>query len=488
MATPHTGTVIRVFARRPSIALVAGALLAVSACRGSAGVVIDRQAATPIAAATAPAAPTPAPTPEPDPPGRAPLPDGTEIVAGDRLAVETPDGQLVTIRPDGTNLIALTDPGEATRNGQATWSPDGNRLAWATVDPTGGAHVRAARFDGTSWSDTAVPVQPVALAWDPTGTQIAALSAGGEPLELGIVGLGDRSGYQAIDSGAPLFFSWGPDGDALLVHASGIRLDFVPTDGSPPNVLERRPGSFQTPAWLAGPTPLVYADEQSGQDYLVVAGNEGAGRRALISYDGYLQYAVSPASGFIALQVLDESAAPTPRAITVSYHQPRGGDIVDRIPQGQLVLMAVFGGDPTVLYPTEFDSFLEPVRAFYWNPSGDALAWVVEVGSGDGDCASETSTLRWQFWFDNNLVVGPEFVPTATFACAYLPFFDQYGQSSTYWSPAGDAIVYAGTDVATGQRGIFTLNVNVPDAPQLVAVGEHAVWSPSSAGSAASDL
>lgn len=442
----------------------------------------------PAAGADAGSEPTATPTPEPNPPGRAELPDDLTLEPGDRIAVQTVDGQLITMRPDGTNPVPLTSGDDGTTVSQVTWSPDANRLAWVAAG-SGGAdpRVRAARFDGTQWSDTAIAGVAFYLAWDPTGTRVATLGSGASGFELGVVDLGEEPGFDVIDRGSPFWFSWSPDADGFLVHASVLRLDFVPLDG-PTRVLEDRPGAFQTPVWMAGPIPLLYADERDGEDFLVVAGQDGTGRRPLISYDGYLQFVVSPQSGFIALQVLDEALAPVPELITASFQTDPDDpflDIVDPIERDQLVLMATFGGDPVLLYPSPFITEPDPVRAFYWSPDGNRLAWLVETDPGDGDCASESIELEWQFWDNGLLTDGPRFRPTATFACEYLPYFDQYGQSSTYWSPDGSQLVYAGTDTQTGQRGIHVVPVGSFANGMFVGTGDHAVWSPTTAGSGA---
>jgi len=433
------------------------------------------------------ATPAPSPTPVPDPPGRADIDPGVILEQGPRIAVETADGQLFTMLGDGTNQIPLTAASEGTRNRFPTWSPDASRLAWVTSAPDGSApEVRAARFDGSAWTEQATPTSPFLLSWDPTATRIAALGPGDTGLELGVVDLAAAEpSYQSVDQGSPFWFSWSPDGDALLVHASGVRLDRVPLEGSP-QVLEQLPGAFQAPQWLDGPVPLVYADTVDEQDFLVVAGDLGAGRRAIATYDGYLQFAVAPESGLIALQVLDPALAPVPETITASFQSEELVDLVDPIPRDQLTLMATFGGDPIVLHPDPRTPRSEgPVVAFTWSPDGAQLAWLIETLPAQGGCDSETAVYEWRFWTGSAIVDGPRFVPTATFACNYVPFFDQFEQSVSFWSPDGTQVVYAGTDVDTGERGIFTHQIGSVAAPTKLVDGELGVWSPDAAGSAA---
>lgn len=472
-------------------ALCAGAVVA-AAC-GSTPIdvsVPDLEDGSPETAETDESAPTPTPRPEPtptpDPLGRADIPEDTEFEQGPRLAVQTADGQLVTMLGDGSNAIPLTDPDEGRFNHSPRWSDDGNRVAWVAAEPPGGAvALRSSRFDGSAWGDVALRDEPFHLEWDVSGSQVATLSSvPGGTLELGVVDIDGDLGYRPIDQGAPYWFAWNTDADGFLVNANGLRLDLVPIDG-PSQVLEQNPGRFQAPSWLDDPTQLIYADRRDGQEFLVVAGAEGSGRRALISYDGYLQFSASAASGLLALHVIDPSLAPIPDVITASF-QPASEtvDPIDPIPRNQLTIMALFGGDPFVLYPPpgDFPSF--PVRAFWWSGDGQ-LAWILEVDPGDRDCASETARWRVQFWTGSDFVDGPTFIPTATFACDYVPGFDQLDQSVSFWSPDGTLFTYAGIDPLTGERGIWNHQVGTFLDPALVAEGEIAVWSPQNAGSAA---
>ncbi len=428
--------------------------------------------------------PRPTPTPAPEPPGRAELPDDILLEPGPRLAVQTPEQQIFTMLGDGSNQVPLTAADEGRFNSLPTWSLDANRLAWVATDPASGdASVRSARFDGTAWADQRVSAAPFHLAWDPTGSQIATLSPSRNGvLELGVVDVDRNPSYRAIDDGAPFWFSWNPDADGFLVHVSNLRLDFVPIDG-PSQVLERFPGRFQAPIWLNGAVELIYADEVNDEEFLVVAGVDGSGRRALVTYDGYLQFVVAPESGLVALQAIDPSLAPVPDVITASHSQvDEFEDIVDPIPRTQLTLMATFGGDPFILYPGPNDFEPRPVIAFYWSPDGSSLAWLLEIAPGDGDCASETATYEWQFWTGDAFVIGPRFLPTATFACDYVPQFDQFDQAATFWSPDSALFAYSGTEPGTDNRGIWTFPVSPNAAPSLIAEGEIAVWSPDTAG------
>lgn len=462
-----------------ALAIVAVALLTASC---ASDVDVAAPPGTPTASPTPSADPTPMPPPTPTPQGRADLPDDQFFEPGPRLAITDEDGQIFTALSDGSNPVPLTDRAEGTTHTLPTWSADASRLAWVTTDEgTGDAWVRSARFDGTGWFEQPMEAPPRHLAWDPSSSQVATLSPSPGGLELGVVSFVEAN-YTAIDEGSPFWFSWSPDADGFLVHASGVRLDLVPVNG-PSQVLEQAPGAFQSPRWLARPEQLLYADDVDDEQSLVVAGRDGAGRRALVSYDGYLQFVVAPTTGWIALQVIDPSRAPVPDVITASFQADDFIDAVDPVPRNELTVIATFGGDPFVVYPGPDDLSPDPVLAFYWSADGNSLGWLIERDPGDGDCSSETAQYEWQFMVDDAVVGGPRFHPTATFACEYVPAFDQLDQDVSFWSPDGALLTYAGTDVLTGERGIWNVDVAGFTAPVKVADGEIAVWSPAPAGS-----
>ncbi len=297
---------------------------------------------------------------------------------------------------------------------------------------------------------------------------------------LGVVSVPENT-YRDIDSGSPFWFAWGPDAESFLVHASGVRLDLVPTDG-PSQVLEQTPAPFQAPVWLENPTQLMFGDRTDTVSELVVTGADGAGRRALVSYDGYLRFAVAPETGWVALHVIDPALAPVAEVVTASF-QDTPVDIVDPVLRDELTVIATFGGDPFVVYPNGLErGDVGRVVGFYWSPDGNTLAWLVERSAGTGDCASETAVYEWQFMVDNRFAVGPRFVPSPTFACDYLPLFDQLDPSVSFFSPDGVILTYAGTDIETGERGVWNLDIRDSARPVFIADGEIGVWSPDAAG------
>lgn len=480
-------------------------VLATAACSRPVANAVDP---TPTPTATPEPGSAPSPTPEPTPtptplPGAAdeepPPPDEEEEAGSDRIAIRTQDNQLYTVAGDGSDLLPLTEV-DGGINSQPTWSPDGSRIAWTWFDPsTGESAIRVDHFDRTNLIERPTLSPPFYMNWDRSSSQIGFLAPSRGGIDFGYAGLEEGSEAVRLDRGEPFWFSWGPLGDELLVHASDFRLDRIDIQDGSVRIISENPAPFQAPVWLDDQQAMLYADIDEGRQELVISGPLGENRRPLASYDGYLQMIVSPGEGRIALQVRPE--LPPPGVITASTEEPAAdpgsltlisaqrpiqeiptpdpndpfADPVDEILTGTLNVMGAYGGDTFIV---SFD----PTVAFFWSRDGEILAYLTP-GFAPG-------TLRWTFFVaaTGQIIDGPAFVPSPTFASEYLPFFDQYEQSVEFFSPDSDRIVYAGTN-RDGESGIFTVEIADGAEPQWIGDGVFATWSPDSAsGGGASNL
>ena len=71
-------------------------------------------------------------------------------------------------------------------------------------------------------------------------------------------------------------------------------------------------------------------------------------------------------------------------------------------------------------------------------------------------------------WDGASSFVTPRFIPSLRLAGEYLPFFEQYAQSMSPWSPDGSAFAYPGIS-EDGQEGIWIQCARPDRAPVLVA-------------------
>lgn len=383
-------------------------------------------------------------------------PPAAAISAPGRLAVVGGDGSLSTMRPDGSDLVTMDVDGVAV---QPSWSPDGRRLAWVvqrtSADGGVGGSIVVAGPRGERPVVTGAPFMPYYLSWSPTGDRIAFLGAGGDParpVEMGVLDLSvDPPRARPVTGGRPFFyFAWSPDGRRVLAHSGYDRLDEVDLAGRTTRV-SRRPGVFAAPAWSADGRTLVYAERAGGGVQRLVAVVGDRGPRVLVEGRGSLAFVLRPDGGAVAYQLLGED----------------DGDLLDRRPA------QAGDGVRVVDVRSGVTRRATSMRAmtFWWSPDGERL-----LALAPEPAASERIPFVWQVWDG-----GPgrpesgRHSPTIQVIQEYAPFFTQYAQSTTPWSPDGSAFAFPKSDPA-GQGTIVVQEVGGEPTP--VAPGVFVTWSP----------
>ena len=391
------------------------------------------------------AQPSQAPAASPDPDGPEPtVPSELEGLDG-RLAILDETGSLVTMNPDGSDEIVLaeSEPGRSEVR-QPCWSRDGSRLAWVHLHVTEAdalaVGLATATDRGKRPTESRTLTTPFYLSWDPTSTRIAYLgSPGGNEIELGILEVAGHSSGRALDNGQPFFLSWGPGGDELLVHVGTERLDRLDLDGKLTTVADR-PGTFGAPVWTVDGRAFVYASSRAGRQELVVQDADADRGRSVLAIEGLITFVVSPDGTRIAFQAFE------------------GGDA------SPLTMVDVASGRTTEVTG-------ETVAAFYWSPDGERLLFL------DPDPAEDQVWFRWGVWDGRRAFTTPRFIPSQRMIDEYLPFFEQYAQSMSLWSPDGSAFAYPGMD-EDGEMGIWIQSARSDRAPVLVTDGDFVAWSP----------
>jgi len=343
------------------------------------------------------------------------------------LLVQSAEGGLSAVGLDGTAFpIHEETAGVALR--QPTWSPDARIAVWTEIVA---AEQRTAigMGDATRQRRIDVPTPPFYYSWSPQGDRVAYLgnSPEGQSVALGLVEVAEGTA-SLVDGGNPYYFDWQPDGSRLVIHVAGRVLAFLAFDGTRTDIPVET-GMFQAPAFLPdGRLLVITAGPPQSLSIVDVSGNPTE---------------LAPVEGVGMF-------APNSSGDRVAYiDSPPGTGL------GELRVLDIAGGEPTVVDQAQ-------VVGFAWDPTGTKLLYfTIDV---------EAAELVPSVWDGTEVVRYPGFEPSATFITEYLPFWDQYSRSLSFWSPAGDAFV-----VPASSNRILVQHLD-EESPAEVGSGVFATW------------
>jgi len=369
----------------------------------------------------------------------------TEVAPGDgRLAVIDDTGNVVTMAPDGADIVTLlADGGGRVTYFQPIWSPDVSRIS-VTRSDAGTYSIEIIDVDTGDQTSTVTDVNSFYQYWSPDGSQLASLSSTG-PGELGLdlltIGVADVPSRLA--EGQPLYFSWNPESSNLVAHIGDAPLEVLLPEGTPPEFGVS--GDFSAPQWTEG--GILHVGTTPRRQQLMRTTADG-GSELIASVLGGAIFTATPDGQRIAVLPAESDDV----GLSVVAQQ------APILPRGRLVV--VDSGEGGFV---EVDAGV--VVAFFWDPTGERLL-VLEVADNGG--------FRWRVWEDGASQAFPEFVPSPGFLRDLVPFFDQYAQSMTLWSPDGTAFAYPG--VLAGEAGIWRQDLSEGN-PTRVSGGSWVAWS-----------
>jgi WD40 repeat protein len=360
------------------------------------------------------------------------------VAAHDRLLVTRDDGSLVTMSPDGSEVLTLAGgESEGHHARQAVWSPDGRGVAWVEVNASGPepGSVLVSDPEGQGTTEVDVGVGAFFLQWDPTSSRIAYLGNIAGSIGMGVVDLrpAEPTDLQ-LGAGSPFYLSWSPDGNRMVVHVGQRLIGILKIEGELDR-LRDRPALFQAPIWLPDGR-FVFAAQRHDRSLLVV--REGQHSRQIASVGGQISIVASPDGRRLAYSGVG------PGADTDVY--------VADLRTGERV--RVLNGE---------------AATFFWSPNSRVLLMLTPAES------DVPGTHRWIVWDDRVRFSGEVFLPSPSFLQEYVPFFSQYAQAMSLWSPDVNAFAYAG--LHDGRAGIWVQSANGGE-PTLVGDGELVAWSP----------
>lgn len=263
------------------------------------------------------------------------------VTAGDTAVVAfmvdcVPPGTLVFVRndqvylvnSDGTGLVQLTNTGAGVSNSDPAWSPDGQRLAFAS-NRGGSWAIYIMDADGSNVVQRTSGGSDNQPTWSPDGQQLAF--TGLNPIGTSTSGSGswdvyvmsaDDDGTSPIDvtddQGQELYPAWSPDGTRVAFVSDRTAFDFAADvyttslDGTQVSQLTNGfgfpPVQFHQPAWspdgqlLAVVTCLQgpYTDCTVSPVTVSVMNSDGSGLRVLAQAGGPASPTWSPDGQVIA--------------------------------------------------------------------------------------------------------------------------------------------------------------------------------------------
>jgi Tol biopolymer transport system component len=385
-----------------------------------------------------------------------------------QIAYVGTDDQVYVSEPDGSAVRRISQQiaGLSTEDGWTyrwpTYSPDGRRLAFAGYRTRAGALLSTAVLvadseqPGASTMLESSELAPIYLYWSPDNRHLAALLQHARTLELHLLDATGQEPPRLLADGQPLYWSWGRDGNTLAVHigtsAPGddgwVGLLHIGGNDTRQERFADTPGGFRAPAWAPIGDKLAYVGLGGGASLLSVREASGRVTRVASSATDFA-FTWSPGGDWLAFA----SASPDSPALYDGLEVARpDGSERHRLSQ-----------DPQV--------------GFFWAPDGKRLALL-----GLDTAARELSWSTIQV-DGKGRRTHASFSPSSDFAFQ-LPFFDQYAQSVSLWSPDAHRLVYAaegGTQRTNGSASgekVMVLDVDGGAPPAAAASGGVAVWSP----------
>jgi TolB protein len=352
-----------------------------------------------------------------------------------------------------------------------TWSRDGSQLAFMGLKSDGAktqSTLMVANMDDDSVNEiyNSESEHPIYLNWSPDNSNLSFISTNVSGQNIILQSIPAQGGDRTIlDTGSPYYWSWAPDGHVMIVHAGGTtasapeHIAFLKVDSSTVTEqgLDATPAAFQAPAWSPDGSRIALARGADLQNEVVVTDAAGENPKKVGTFSNKTAFAWSSDSSRLAY-----------------------------IDGDQALNAGTFGP----LHVVDLETSKETVEdgniiAFFWAPSGNEIAYFVLLqanadssGSSGGSAQTTPQYVLQLHVLDVTTGKSRElftYQPTQQFL-SVLPYFDQYHQSVTIWSPDNNNLVLSFLD-NSGNPGIAVVAASGKLQPRLLAQGYLAFWS-----------
>lgn len=383
------------------------------------------------------------------------------------------DGNMYVSDQAGGNLKQLTEDAVIPENQGGpvayyqypTWSRDGSQLAFMGISSDGEqteSKLMIADMDDDSVNEvyTSESEHPIYLNWSPDNANVSFISTNVSGQNMILQSVPAEGGERTIlDTGSPYYWSWAPDGKMMIVHAGGSaasspqHLAFLSVESAEvtEHGLESTPASFQAPAWSPDGSRIALARTSEEQSELIVTDGTGENPETIGTFTNKTAFAWSSDSTRLAY--------------------------IDGV-------QALDAGTIGPLHVYDFETSEEIIQdddivAFFWSPSGEQLAYfILRQAQAEGTEQSAQQVLLVELHvLDVTSGESSElftYRPTQQFL-GILPYFDQYHQSATIWSPDNNNLVLS--FLGESGPGIAVVAASGNLEPRFLTQGYLAFWS-----------
>ncbi len=333
-----------------------------------------------------------------------------------RLVVGFRDGHTSIVDEAGAVLVDVPLPSGAGQRFPVWLGDDAVVVAQGSAE--GASLVAFSAADGSEVWKVDLDTPPFYYSPGPVGDPPPTTSLRNDPGGNGLIAeLIDSNGeVSTLSRRSPFYTAWSPDGASLSIHEGQQTLG-VRTDGTSVEIVGTT-GTFQAPAWTSA-------------GLFTLRTVAGAQRLSVWNGDTFTDVAEVPAvaqfvaSGSkVALQLTGADSEGGVRTAFVAQQLPS-------IPNGSLVVLDVESGDVDIVIDV-----ISPV--FQWDPSGTRLLYAT---FGEEDPLD----MSWHVWEAGTSTDLSDFLPQADWIRSLVPFFDQFMQSVSLWSPDGSHVAYPAT-------------------------------------------